>query len=36
MAENKGLVLCTDDSTLRIVCMLESVWSMGHLFRDVL
>ncbi len=36
MAESKGLVWCTGDNPLRIVCMLESTWSMGHLFRDVL
>ncbi len=26
----------TDDNPLRLVCMLEWTWSMGHLFRDVL
>ncbi len=34
--ESKGLVWCTDDNPLRLVCMLEWTWSMGHLFRDVL
>ncbi len=36
MAESKELVWCIGDNPLRIVCMLESAWSMGHLFRDVL
>ncbi len=36
MVESKGLVWCADEKPLRIVCMLESTWSMGHLFRDVL
>ncbi len=36
MAESKGLVWCTGDNPLRIVCMLGSMWFMGHLLRDVL
>ncbi len=36
MAESKGLVWCTDDNPLILVCMLEWTWSMGHLFWDVL
>ncbi len=32
MAESKGLVWCTDDNPLRIVCILESTWSMGPFF----
>ncbi len=36
MAESKWLVWCTDDNPLRLVCMLEWTWSMGHLFWDVL
>ncbi len=35
MEVSKGLVWCTGNNRLRILCMLESTWSMGHLFRDV-
>ncbi len=34
MEKSKGLVWCTDDNPLRLVCMLEWTLSMGHLFMN--